>query len=66
MRKPFEYNGCRVEPETLPEPRLIGCNNSVNRYLRQVWRAIFPDKTWCLLGTKRMARSYIDAHKHQH
>lgn len=57
-RKPFETSGCIVTPEWLPRPILIGCNRSVNRYLRTAWRVTFPDQTWCRVGTKQMAKWY--------
>jgi hypothetical protein len=59
-RKPFAYRGCTATPEYLPREILVGCNNSVNRYLRIVWRVTFPDQTWALVGTKAMVRQYID------
>jgi hypothetical protein len=59
-RKPFAYRGCTATPERLPKEILVGCNNSVNRYLRVVWRVTFPDGTWALCGTKETARSCVD------
>lgn len=64
--KPFSYSGCTVAPELLSEPILVGCNNSVNRYLKQVWRVTFPDGTWCRVGTKGEARRYIRTHLYYH
>jgi hypothetical protein len=59
-RKPFDYRGCTATHERLPREILVGCNNSVNRYLRVVWRVTFPDRTWALCGTKDMARRYVN------
>jgi hypothetical protein len=59
-RKPFEYRGCIATPERLPREILVGCNNSVNRYLRVVWRVTFPDETWIRCGTKDQVRSYVN------
>jgi hypothetical protein len=59
-RKPFTYRGCIATPEHLPREILVGCNNSVNRYLRVVWRVTFPDQTWIRCGTKHQSRQYID------
>lgn len=55
-----------MAPETLPDSILVGCNNSVNRYLRTVWRVTFPDKTWIRCGTVGESKRYINAHLHQH
>lgn len=65
-RKPFDYRGCKVAPETLQESILAGCNNSVNRYLKTLWRITFPDMTWCRVGTKFMARQYINSKGYSH
>jgi uncharacterized lipoprotein NlpE involved in copper resistance len=64
-RKTWEYKGCTIAPEIVA-PTLVGCNNSVNRYLTVVWRITFPDKTWCRVGTKRLARGYIESRGHSY
>jgi hypothetical protein len=64
--KTFIYRDCQVALETLDKSILIACNNSVNRYLRKVWRITFPDQTWSRVGTKDMAKTYINLHVHQH
>lgn len=58
--KSFTYRGCEIDPEVMDEPTLVACNNSVNRYLRKVWRITFPDQTWTRVGTKDTAKSYIN------
>lgn len=65
-RQPFLYRGCAIRPEHKDEPILVGCNNSVNRYLKDYWHIEFPDSTWIHVGTKDQARQYIDAHIYQH
>jgi hypothetical protein len=65
-QKPWEFKGCTITPETMSEPILAGCNNSVNRYLKTVWRITFPNKTWCRVGTKDMARGYINSRGHSY
>lgn len=65
-RKPFTYQGCVISPEPLAKAILVGCNNNVNRYLSLVWRVVFPDQTWCRVGTKLMALRYIAANRHRH
>jgi hypothetical protein len=59
-RRPFVYRGCVVSPERLGHPTLVACNHGVNRCLKTVWRATFPDQSWCRLGTKDTSRRYID------
>lgn len=63
---PFKYRGCDIVPETLPQSILVGCNNSVNRYLKRVWRILFPDGTWIRTGTKKTARQYINLNGHSY
>lgn len=65
-RKTWEYKGCTIAPEKLDKPTLVGCNNSVNRYLTTVWRITFPDGTWCRTGTKRMAVRHVESKGHSH
>jgi hypothetical protein len=60
MRKAFTYKGCTVSPHTHKDAILVGCNDSVNRYLKSVWWITFPDKTWVDTGTKLQAKQYID------
>jgi hypothetical protein len=65
-RNAFTYRGCVATPEQLPREILVGCNQSVNRYLRLVWRITFPDQTWVRVGTKDMVRRYVEWKGHQH
>ena len=66
MRKTWNYKGCTIAPETFTESILVGCNNSVNRYLKTVWRITFPDNSWERVGTKRMAVGYINSKGHSY
>jgi hypothetical protein len=65
-RKAFKYRGCTVEPTVRKSSILVGCNNSVNRYLSNVWNVLFPDNTWATVGTKLQARQYVDRVGHSH
>lgn len=57
MRKPWEYLGCKIVPERLPEPTLVGYG-----YTRHCWRIWFPDNTWIRVATKNAARAYIEGY----
>jgi hypothetical protein len=65
-RNLFHYKGATVWPEHSTKPVLVACNKGVNRYLKDFWRIVFPNDTFCRIGTKAQARQYIDAKGHSH
>jgi hypothetical protein len=60
--KTWTYKGCSIRPETIPGGILIGMNGQKNQYRTIVWRIEFPDNTWVRVGTKAIARGYIDGY----
>jgi hypothetical protein len=62
----WTYRGCLIGRETLPGPILVRCNGGVNRHLSRVWRVVFPDDSWCQVGTRDEAVRYVDRVGHRY
>jgi hypothetical protein len=56
-----EYRGCRIKPETLPQPILVAVRG-VNQYRRKVYRVAFPDGSWVRCGSVRDSIRYVNLH----
>ncbi len=68
-RKTFTYKGCNVTPVKDKLGRYFGNPDfptNKTQYRTLYWKAWFPDKTWCYVGTVAEAKTYIDKELHKH
>ncbi len=63
-RKAWKYRGCSIRPQNSDRPQYFGSAGTTDggcaQYRRRWWQITFPDRTWCMRGTKADCCDYID------